>query len=174
MIISSHIILTSVATMSIAAKPLTPSNAALLFFVSFFAHYILDFIPHWDYKLASFNKESSGDGGETKIRFVFNKINFLKDSAKTTLDGLLGLSVAFWLVGMPNDLERIFIFFLVASASILPDIIELFYSIYKRLPFSALSKIHKFFHTNYRFKERPRIGILFQIAIVVFSVLLAV
>lgn len=166
MIISTHIILTTVVTAPLVAESFSLSNAGALFFVSFLTHYILDAIPHWDYNILSFKEIKSDINKQDERRFIFHNATFFKDAIRTTMDGLLGLGVAFWLVGMPTDLERLFIFFLIATASILPDIIELFYTIWKWLPFSALSKAHRFFHTSYEFKGHFLIGAALQIIII--------
>lgn len=166
MIISTHIILATVVTAPLVAKSFSPTNIAVLFIVSFFTHYILDSIPHWGYNILSFKEIEFNINKQNERKFIFNNIAFFKDAVRTTIDGLLGLGIAFWLVGAPIGGERLFIFFLVAIASILPDIIELFYTIWKWLPFATFSKIHRFFHTSYEFKGHFFIGVILQIVII--------
>src|SRR3972149_1769381 len=60
MILASHIIAVSAIVAPLALKPLTIFNLAAIFFISVASHYLLDLIPHWDYKLSLWDfKEKS-------------------------------------------------------------------------------------------------------------------
>jgi len=165
MIISSHIILTVAAVSPIIERSATLSNISLAFALSFLIHYFLDFIPHWDYKLLSI--PDPGDKAKGEKNFVFVGTNLAIDALKTFFDCLFGVAVAFFMIGSPDGAEGILMFAIVAASSILPDVMELVYAVWKKFPFNYLHKIHSFFHTNIKLKERAVFGALLQLIMII-------
>src|SRR3989338_2776778 len=120
MILTSHIIAASAIVAPLALKPLTIFNLAAIFFISFISHYLLDLIPHWDYKLSLWDFKEKGE------KAILSKKNIIRDSVKIFIDFILGITagivIGFWLIGLPVDFEGIFTFGLIVFASCLPDI----------------------------------------------------
>ncbi|MCR4284267.1 MAG: hypothetical protein NUV64_03075 [Parcubacteria group bacterium] len=170
MIFSSHIITATAVAMPLAAGPITPTKALVIFLAAFCSHYLLDLIPHWDYKLVSIKtccqKEKNG---------CIERIKIKTDLIKITFDGLLGVFVSFILINLsPLDgHDKIITLFTIAPAAILPDIIEVINIFFKKQPVAFLHKIHLFFHRKNIFMGEPFKGALLQIVVLLLIVSLS-
>src|SRR3989344_8664150 len=115
MILASHIIAASAIAAPLTLKPLTIFNLAAIFFISFISHYLLDLIPHWDYKLSLWDFKEKGE------KAILSKKNIIRDSVKIFIDFILGVTAGivngFWLIGFSGGFLLGFIVF----ASCLPD-----------------------------------------------------
>lgn len=158
MILASHIIAASAITSSLVLKPPTIANAAAIFFISFVSHYLLDFIPHWEYELSFFNGE--------------NKKFFLKDLIKIFIDLSLGAIIGFLIIGLSVSFEGIFKLSLIIFFSCLPDILEAGSIFWKKFSFVQLKKMHYFFHSKIEFKDKPVKGIIIQIITLLILIIL--
>lgn len=162
MILSSHIIVASAATNYFVNQPVSFLNSAIIFIISLISHYLLDAIPHWDYKLLSILDNDS----KTEKVFIAKKIFIIKDLAKNFLDGGLGLAIAFFIIGGQFYFKKIFMIGIIVLGSLLPDLLEVFYIIFKKFSPAVFHSFHSHFHTNYRFKNQPAKGIILQIIVV--------
>ncbi len=140
------------------------ANATLIFFVSFLSHFALDALPHWDYKMSSFPKEN----GERL--FIFRKDFLIKDLFKNLLDGVIGLTGAFLIVGFPKDFLEFILFGLIVFGAILPDMLEALFVIKKWRFLESLHKFHFAVHGKKIFMDKPFWGIISQILIIVFII----
>ena len=165
MILSSHIITASAVVAPLLNKPLSFTNATLIFFVSFLSHFALDALPHWDYKMLSFTKEN----GERQ--FIFKKYFSTKDFLKNLLDGATGLAGAILIIGFPKDFSEFILFGLIVFGSILPDALEATYAINKYRFLEPLHKFHLAIHGRRIFQNRPFLGVISQILILILIVL---
>lgn len=153
------------------------ANPVLAFAIGFLSHYILDSIPHWDYPLRSSSKSRTINPLDGEI--IIGK-GFLIDLIKIGFDFLIGLSFVmlffvpggFFLFLHPLELIKSPILW-AAFGSILPDIFQFVYYKMKSEPFTTLQKIHGFFHTNTRFKNRNIVGPLLQIIFITAVILSA-
>ena len=166
MILASHIIAVSAIVAPLALKPLTIFNLAAIFFISVASHYLLDLIPHWDYKL------SLWDFKEKSEKIILIKKNILKDSTKISIDFVLGATVGFWIIGLPVGFEGFFMIGLIIFASCLPDILQISYIFWKKFPFVQLQKLHSIFHAKLKLNNQPVKGIAIQAIVLILIILL--
>lgn len=166
MILSSHIIVASAVTAPLLARPLNFANAFFIFFISFASHFLIDMIPHWDYKMFLFPRE---DG---EISFFYKKYFLLKDLLKNFLDGAMGLFGAILIIGFPADFMDFLAFGLIVFGSVLPDALEASFIIKKWRFLEPLHKFHNAIHGRRVFRNRPFYGFIFQAFIVALIVLL--
>ena len=124
MILSSHIIVGSAVAESLMSNSLTAGNAAAIFIIALASHYVLDIIPHWHYCVPSIDKD--------REEFISDKKIIARDALKVFLDGLIGLAVVLWLIGLPMGSNKIFIVGIIVFASILPDFLSAMYFIYNK------------------------------------------
>ena len=73
MILSSHIIVASAATVSLINRPASVFNALAIFVIALLSHYLVDLIPHWDYKIWSI-KEDDDEAEKTILKKNTDKI----------------------------------------------------------------------------------------------------
>ena len=161
MIIAPHVIIG-------AAIGVKTQNLGLIIILGIVVHFIVDTIPHWDYRVPAvlnFQKEKNPKG-------------LAKDFIKLTIDGLIGLlivSAVIWQKNLfgPNSLYFIFwgIFF-----SVLPDVISgLIFLFGKNLIFKKYIKFHDdFLHGIYKKQREGKFtfpGLLTQVLVIVITVL---
>lgn len=154
------------AVVGAAVASLVPGYPVAAFFMAFLSHFLLDSIPHWDYKLRSLEKV--GDDHMTSDmkmdkRFVF-------DLCRIAFDALLGLSVA--LPFFRDSAAFPFVLLLGAFGAMLPDALQFVYFKWKEGPLKHLQRFHIFIHAEGKIHD-PLKGIIYQL-IVVGCVLLAV
>lgn len=166
MILSSHVIVASIAAAPLLARPLNFANAFFIFFISFTSHFLIDMIPHWDYKMFLFPKK---DG---EISFFYKKYFLLKDLLKNFLDGAMGLFGAILIIGLPADFMEFLAFGLMVFGAIFPDVLEALFAIKKWHVLEPLHKFHNVIHGRRVFRNRPFYGFVFQAFTVVLIVLL--
>lgn len=167
MILASHIIAASAIAAPLALKSLTISNSAAIFLVSFISHYLLDSIPHWDYKPSSLNFNKKGNK-----EIILNKKLILRDLAKISLDGILGLAIGFYIIGLSADFRGILAMGLIIFASCLPDALEIGYAFWKKFPLNQLQKFHSFFHAKLKLNNQPAKGIAIQAIVLLILIIL--
>lgn len=167
MILSSHIITATAVAIPLTVAPITPASAVAIFLVAFCSHYILDLIPHWDYKLVSIK---TCHGGEKNGYIEKTKIQ--TDLIKITFDVLLGVLVSFILISLSSlsSVDKLIALSVIIPASILPDLIEVINIFFKKQPVALLHKIHLFFHRKNIFIGKPFKGAPLQIAILLLIV----
>ena len=168
MILSSHINVASAAAAS-AIQVFESKSSLTVFIVALASHYLLDVIPHWEYRLFSVDGFKDKENDYSKIRMIFDIKNLLKDFLKVSFDFFAGLALAWFLTGIFwPDFSLLFLA-LAAGASVLPDVLQGFYIVSKgtlKKIFLPLYISHLFFHSEFRLKKYPRLGFLFQTFIV--------
>lgn len=151
MVISTHSVVGGVTAGVLTGVPF------LGFLVGILTHYILDYFPHWDYRLRTTHGEA------------MNAKNLYFDLTRLILDAFLALvflSIVFWFGSL-----SLIVVLSGALGGILPDIFQLIYKkIIKTEPFESFQKIHDFFHTSN--KIQPLKGILVQVFLILFFVFL--
>ena len=165
MILTSHIIAASAIVAPLALKPLTIFNLAAIFFISFISHYLLDLIPHWDYKLSLWDFKEKGE------KAILSKKNIIRDSVKISIDLILGVAVGFWIIGLPIGFEGFFMIGLIIFASCLPDILQVSYIFWKKFPLVQLQKLHSIFHAKLKLNNQPIKGIAIQAIVLILIIL---
>ncbi|MEI6042495.1 MAG: hypothetical protein WCQ00_02930 [bacterium] len=154
-------ILTTHAVTGATFTALIPKNPILGFAIGFGSHFILDSIPHWDYKLKSSRKNKEKPLNND---LVINK-DFLKDLVKIGFDGLLGLSLSFILLGAFGHASLIAILF-GAIGGMMPDFLQFVYFKWRHEPLVSLQKFHIWMHSKRSLNSRPIFGIFCQVMVI--------
>lgn len=137
------------------------SNPVFAFFIAFASHFILDPIPHWDYKLFSFKKdEKEGINHD----MVLGK-HFIIDLLRIAIDGILGAIISFILFLFILKQSS----FLVILASIigatLPDPLQFLYWKTRSKLLLPLQKFHVRIHAK-SLPLHPKFGVPLQVLVV--------
>lgn len=163
-------ILLSHSIIGVATASIFPSNPLMAFSVALASHYIMDTIPHWDYKLLS-SKEDFKTPLNNDI--VIGK-NFIFDLRNIFIDVLLGVIISFCLFYFFGFGHSVLILIIGIMGGIIPDILQFVYFKIRKEPFRSLYIFHSFIHSrNKSLKKHFIIGILLQILTVALIVLLA-
>jgi hypothetical protein len=163
--------LTTHAITGAALATLIPNYPILGFVVGFGSHFILDAIPHWDYYHPVSKKEDEIDlNNGLALGKGFLKIG-IKDLLKIGIDGLLGLLLSFVLLGTLHQ-HSLWAIFMGAIGGMTPDALQFFYFRWKHEPLKSLQRFHVWFHSKTNLDDKPIIGILSQVAIICFIVLI--
>ena len=149
------------AVVGAAAASLIPTHPFLGFIAGFASHFAIDAVPHWEYSLASAKIDKDN---LMNSDLVINE-NFFSDILKIGFDAMLGivLSLIFFQSGR---LEIFSIPVLGAIAGILPDPLQFVYWKCRCQPFIALQKFHLWIHAKTNLKEKPVLGIFYQLCII--------
>jgi hypothetical protein len=173
MTISAHLIVTSAVTAKLVSRPPTFMNSLAIFLIAFLGHYVLDLIPHWDYRLSSIHRVPSGDERQKrKFAFIINRRAIFTDAAKILVDGLLGLLFVVLILGWPNSWARFWTLILVIIGGLLPDFIEIFYIIWRRRESHLPHTLHSRIQAERRFDRSPLKGVILQIITIVIIVII--
>lgn len=162
MTLTTHIIIAEVV-----ARPLARLNPIFGFIVGILSHYLLDAIPHWDYKLKSSLANENRLPGEKKIRFT--RESFWPDVAKTALDTFIGLIIILFLMPPKSIHETVFLL-ATAFGGVLPDFLQGAYGSGYAEFLKPVQKFHDTMHTKIKLGPYPLIGVPFQIFIILIAV----
>jgi len=158
MILVTHgIVGAAVALSAVGDIPL----AGLLAFLS---HFVLDAIPHWDYKINSLEEKENKEEMEIK-----NGINLYSDIMKVAFDGLLGISVPLIIVFLIGK-KYFFIALLGSSLAILPDFLQALYFKTHTPLLHHFMRFHTYIHSRIRLDNRPIFGGVLQLLLVAITV----
>jgi hypothetical protein len=130
------------------------------FCFGFLSHFLLDAIPHFDYKLLSLQK------GEDKldIDMKFGKL-FAFDLLRISADVLIGLAVIFIFFYngeyMPGSVLA------GAFGAVLPDVLQFVYFKIRTKPLQLLQRFHLFIHARKDLNHRPAYGLFCQFIVAV-------
>ncbi len=161
MTLSTHAVAGGVIASTVSQLPV------IGFILGFLSHFVLDAIPHWDYKPTSKIRSSSGPLDDD---IILNR-SFVVDLGKISLDFIIGLGIILvirYLFRFP--LEPLII---GGIAGILPDFLQFVYFKTRVEPFVSLQKFHVWIHSKKRVKS-PFRGISAQVAIVLMFIAIAV
>jgi hypothetical protein len=154
-------ILTTHASVGAALATIMPNNPVLGFVIGFGSHFILDSIPHWDYKLRSSRRN--------KQKPLTNDIiigkDFYKDLVKIGLDATLGLVLSLFFLGFLQQ-QLILMILCGAIGGMTPDFLQFVYFKWRHEPLISLQKFHIWMHAKTGLNEKPLLGILSQVAII--------
>lgn len=124
-------------------------NPGASFLVGFMSHFLLDRVPHWDYKLKSANIDENNPFNNDLPVTRQAWLDFVKIGFDASLG--LGLSLVFFL-GNGQDLNWLS---LLAGAfgGILPDGLQFVYMKVRREPFILFYRFHLLMHSPYKIKD---------------------
>ncbi|MEI6345953.1 MAG: hypothetical protein WCO79_01855 [bacterium] len=159
------------AVVGAAVAAALPNHPILGGLFAFGSHFLLDALPHWDYKILS-----ASANPEVPSKLVFDRL-FLLDLVRIGGDALLGLVVAGVFFGhfsaiFPIRLENWF-WLIGAACAMLPDFLQFVYSKYPKGPIAQLQAFHRWIHTSYRLEGKTVIGIASQVALVIIVLLVS-
>lgn len=145
-----------------AQNPILAGSAAFL------SHFLLDAIPHWDYKLRS-SKEDSNQPMNNNISI--NR-DFVIDLFKIGFDMLLGFSIILGLF-YNAPLYVIISAFIGGCLAVSPDFLQFVYFKFRREPLVSLQKFHVIFmHAKTNLNNQPLIGVSAQLVLIFFIIVL--
>lgn len=159
------------AIVGAATAQLFPNHPIIAFCAGFCSHFVLDAIPHWDYKILSAyaNPDIAMAQNEAipgSSRWIGMDPNFFKDLLRTGTDALIGLSVVALLFYLGIFFSPLIIA-LGAVAAMLPDFLQL---VYNRLPYQPLTLLQVFHHAIHAesrpFEGKAFLGIITQGAVI--------
>ncbi len=134
------------------------------FSIGFGSHFILDSIPHWDYKLRSSKRN--------KQKPLTNDIiigkDFYIDLIKIGLDALLGLALPLFFLGFLQH-QLILMILCGAIGGMTPDFLQFVYFKWRHEPLISLQKFHISMHAKTGLNDKPLLGVLCQTAIIVIA-----
>jgi hypothetical protein len=159
--------LTTHAITGAAIATMVPNYPALGFILGFGSHYILDALPHWSYSLKSVKKDLKNS---LNTDMIIGK-DSCQDFFKIGTDGILGVVLAFILVGVFHHVSSLVIL-MGAIGGMLPDALQFCYWKWKHEPLTTFQRLHNWAHTSFRIDDKPVLGILSQIAIILLIVLI--
>ena len=159
-------ILTTHAITGAAIASTMPNYPIAGFALGFCSHFLLDSIPHWDYKLASISEDKENPmNNDIKINRAF-----LLDFSKIASDGLIGLGLSLfifaYILNYQGNSNLITATFAGAIGGMLPDALQFIYWKFRREPLVSLQRFHMYIHTRIKLNSRPVIGITSQIVII--------
>jgi hypothetical protein len=134
MILSTH------AVVGGTIASLFPTHPILVATLSFASHFVIDAIPHWDYPLQSISVKPNANNWALKM----NRRLF-RDLALIGFDAIGGIALTLLLFASPGTIGVIA---LGAFAGMLPDALQVVYSLYPREPLKALQQFHLWIHTK--------------------------
>ena len=166
MILATHAIAGAALAATMSDQPV------LSFTAGFISHFLLDAIPHWDYKLRS----KQEDGSNPLNNDIAIGRDFWFDLIKISGDALLGLALS-WLFFHSffsgHGSLGLLTFTAGATGSLLPDALQFAYFKLRSPWLTALQRFHYWIHADHARKIKPAIGIPLQILLVA-AIILAV
>lgn len=151
--------LTAHALTGAAAAALIPAHPFTGFAAGFASHFVLDAIPHWNFKPRSIRNPED----LARIDMPFGP-QFLKDMLVIGSDGLLGLVLA--LGFFAHDAVTATAALAGVAGGILPDALQFAYFKFKKEPLASLQRFHRGIQNTSKTRSlqaRPLLGIALQI-----------
>lgn len=167
MTLATHIIAAGVATKPFLGRVSDP----IIFVVAILSHYLLDTIPHFDYKLLSiaWNEE----GNKAKTHFTTTLHTATIDLLNIGIDIAIGVAFLIILARPEITLTNFITYSLIIIGSILPDALQPIYILWKRFPMTQIQNLHDFWHSPIKLEINKKSltfqGVLFLIAAIIVS-----
>jgi len=161
-------ILTTHATVGATLATFMPGNPVLGFAIGFASHFVLDSIPHWDYKL----KSSKRNKQKPLTNDIIIGKDFFNDLVKIGLDALFGLTLSLLFLGFIRH-QSILTILCGAIGGMTPDFLQFIYFKWRHEPLISLQKFHIWMHAKTGLNDRPFLGILSQMAIIILAFVLS-
>jgi hypothetical protein len=173
-------ILTTHAITGAAIASAMPNHPVLGFVAGFASHFLLDSIPHYDYKLHSCKEDLRNPLNND---LVLNK-KFVVDLIKICADGLFGVLVSLLLFfnlpiyqslhTLPVQTLSLLILhsavFWGIVGALLPDFLQFVYFKFRHEPFLSIQKFHNRIQIGKHLEHNHALGRILQIIIIVIVV----
>jgi len=160
MILATHIIFAGALT-----RPLMNIyNPLVIFVVAFASHFIMDAIPHINYKLSSI------EGRDSMAKTIIRDYKLLaRDLTLIGTDILFGSALLLTTYALTETPLTIITFLAISAGAITPDGLQPVYWLFKKSPLRHLHKFHSKIQENREIKS-PLLGIATQAIIIALSV----
>lgn len=155
MVLATHAIVGTIIASTFTTNPY------IAFAIGFGSHFILDPIPHWDYKLHSLKKDPEG---KLNHDMVLGK-TFIVDLLRIGTDATIGIIISFILFLYILKISTISVILAAVIGGILPDPLQFVYWKTKSKILLPLQKFHKYIHGR-KLDIHPLYGISLQILVV--------
>ncbi len=159
--------LTTHAIVGAAAAQFFPRNPAFAFFAGFFSHFIIDSLPHRDYKILSGKKENEIKDLLDYDMNVWTRA-FVWDALRIGFDMFLGIILSIVIFTTLNN-SSLVVALLGAIGGILPDPLQFVYWKTKMRFMVPLQRFHAWIQ-----KEKPNFGFLTSVVIQIFMVIILI
>lgn len=153
--------LTTHALVGAAIASMMPAHPVLGIALAFGSHFLVDAIPHGDYRI-----RSNSIHPKIGAPMSFDKDLFL-DAVTIGGDALLGIVLSMLFFGSLGHPVTVL---LAACAAILPDPLQFAYTRLKFEPLISLQRFHEWIHTRQRLIGKPMLAISSQIVFAAFVV----
>lgn len=164
MTLSTHAVIGAVI-----AKAIPGFHPIIQFFFAFISHFLLDAIPHGHYPISSARTDPKNP---FYVDMPLNKKS-LPDFFKIGLDLLIGLGLAFFVLGRLNGSSYLTLG-IGAIGGILPDALQFLYWKIHAKPLAALQKFHlEVMHTKNLLDTNQPLTFLIETVTIVISILIA-
>ena len=133
------------------------TNPYIAFAIGFASHFILDPIPHWDYKLHSFKKDPEGKLNHDMVLGKTFIVDLMRIGTDATIGTIISFIVALYILkvaSIPVILASVF-------GGILPDPLQFIYWKTKSKYLLPLQTFHKKIHAK-KSISHPFVGISLQ------------
>lgn len=151
MTLSTHAVVGAAIAVALPGQPILGASLA------FVSHFLLDSLPHWDYKILS---QSANPEQASLSVFRFEKLFFI-DLFRIGSDVVLGLILTLLIFGVVTP-QSLALACIGAAAAMLPDFLQFVYRLYPLGPFAVLQRFHVWIHTEHRLVDQPFLGITSQ------------
>lgn len=158
--------LTSHAIAGAAAAELFPAHPVIAFLAAFASHFVLDSIPHRDYKLESYVEDPSHPDNVLRMNMILGPA-FFRDFLKVALDCYLGLWLA--LIFFHATPQAAYLAVLGAAAGVLPDFLQFVFFKFKHEPLTSLERLHVRIQQHYFPIRSFRVSLFAQAALILLA-----
>lgn len=162
------------AVVGAAVAAALPHHPLLGGIFAFGSHFLLDALPHWDYKILS-----ASANPDAPAKLSVDRL-FLLDLVRIGSDALLGLILAGAFYGsyasgtpLSTIVSENLLWLIGAASAMLPDFLQFVYSKYPKGPIAQLQAFHRWIHTSHRLEGRTILGISSQLALVIVVLLVS-
>ena len=148
------------------------AHPIIAFLVGFISHFLLDTIPHWDYKLLSSTKRKTDNPLDGDM--VLGK-EFIRDIICIGVDFGIGIIVTsfLFLSGYLGGEEVLVPLIFGALGGVAPDFLQFAYMKIRKEPLVSLQKFHIFIHAKKRLDGQFIIGPILQIVMALILLIVA-
>jgi hypothetical protein len=151
-------ILTPHAIVGATLANIFPDNPALGFSLAFTSHYVLDMLPHVDYKFSNFL-----DTKTKKLNSIFYDKKLYSNFLSIVIDFLAAVLIC--VLFFVRSYKSLFITLVGVAGGVLPDFLQFLYYKFNMQPWIFFQKIHTKFHALIKVKNSYFWGIFLEIFI---------
>ena len=162
MTLTTHIVVAAAAASPFFPDPMLSFSAGVM------SHFLIDAIPHWDWKPLAVIREVDKNSVYYKLQSDIKY--FIYDFLRVFLDIALGLMFTYIVASSFLDEKIAIAVLLAAFGGVLPDGLQFLYFLKQKEPLATLQRFHEWIHSSIEFPpKRTFLGILCQVPIAVLA-----